>query len=260
LSEVWLGLIAALGNIVGGTAVLLANRSPESGRHQEKNLHLLLHMGAGFLLAVTLLEMVPSALKTVHSTYLGAGMILGGYVFLHLIESFVSPHTHGEQMLHEEPQTHPPPPTLAPRTVYGALVGLTIHAAFDGIAIGSGGQLSPTLGWLLTVAIVLHKIPEGATVTSLGLLAGLGRRRALRIPALLAVATVLGTMVASRLHPHALGLALAAAAGVTLYIAASDLVPHARQTSSGWRQSGMLYVGIALFLVTDLTLHLMGLG
>ena len=259
MGEIWLGLVAALGNIVGGAVVLAANHSAASEKRQEASLHLLLHLGAGFLLAVTLLEMVPSALQIIHPVGVGAGMILAGYLVIHFIESVVSPHSHGEEILHAEPQKDHKP-AISPRTVYGALTGLLIHAVFDGVAIGSGAKLSPSLGWLLTVAIVLHKIPEGATVASLSLLAGLGRRRAFLIPVLLAAATAAGALLASRLEHHALGLALGAAAGVTLYIAASDLVPHARENSRGWRQSAMLYVGIGLFLGTDLLLHLLGLS
>ena len=256
----WLGLIAALGNIAGGAAVLMANRSAQDQRRQERDLHLLLHLGAGFLLAVTLLEMVPSALETIRPVGLAAGVILSGYLLIHLIESFVSPHTHGEEILHEEPHTHPHAPVLTPRTVYGALAGLVLHAAFDGIAIGSGAKLSHSLGWLLTVAILLHKIPEGATVASLSLLAGMGRRRAMLIPVLLAVATCLGTLLASALPHRAVGIAMGAAAGVTLYIAASDLVPHARDSSRGRPQSLMLLVGIGLFVLTNLLLHLTGVA
>jgi ZIP family zinc transporter/zinc and cadmium transporter len=221
---------------------------------------LLLHVGAGFLLAVTLLEMVPSALQAIRPPGLAATVILGGYLLIHLIESLVGAHSHGEEILHEEPHPHPHPPTLTPRTVYCALVGLIIHAAFDGIAIGSGARLSPAMGWLLTCAIVLHKIPEGATVASLSLLAGLGRRRAMLIPVLLAAATASGALIASTLQHDVVGLALGAAAGVTLYIAASNLVPHARDSSKGWRQPLMLFIGIGLFVLTDLLLRLTGVG
>ena len=260
MNGIGLGLIAAMGNIAGGAIVMAASRSSRSKKQQEKDLHLLLHLGAGFMLAVVLLEMVPTALKTVNPAGLAAALILGGYLFIHLCETLIVPHTHGEKLLHGEPHNHPPNEALTPQTVYGALGGLIIHSAFDGIAIGSGAKLSTSLGWLLTVAILLHKIPVGATVSSLGLLAGLSRRRALLVPVALALATWVGTLIASVVPARALGISLCAAAGVTLYIAASDMVPHSRGASRGWQAAVMLLVGVGLFALTDFFLRSLGVA
>ena len=52
-----------------------------------------------------------------------------------------------------------------------------IHTFFDGIAITAGFLVSPFLGWIIFIAIFLHKIPEGFTVTSVMLASGLSNRR-----------------------------------------------------------------------------------
>jgi zinc transporter ZupT len=46
------------------------------------------------------------------------------------------------------------------------MAGLSLHALFDGVAIGSGFLVSGWLGWLIFLAIFLHKAPEGFTMAS----------------------------------------------------------------------------------------------
>jgi len=53
--------------------------------------------------------------------------------------------------------------------------GLLIHTFFDGIAIASGFLVSPALGWIIFIAVFLHKIPEGFTVSSVMLASGRSR-------------------------------------------------------------------------------------
>ena len=126
-----------------------------------------------------------------------------------------------------------------------ALVGLLLHTFFDGVAIASGFAVSPSLGFLVFMAILLHKLPEGLAISSLFLAAGQGRRRALLAAAALGAATIAGVALTSRiaaLRDH--GLALSA--GVTLYVGMSNLVPEFR-ARGGWRLSVAFLAGSAVY-------------
>jgi zinc and cadmium transporter len=59
---------------------------------------------------------------------------------------------------------------------------LAAHSLFDGVAIASGFVLSSWLGWIIFVAILLHKLPEGFTVASVMLASGHSRVAALTRP------------------------------------------------------------------------------
>ena len=59
------------------------------------------------------------------------------------------------------------------------MAGLSVHALFDGVAIGSGFVVSNWLGWLIFLAILLHKAPEGFTMASVMLASGRSRTMAL---------------------------------------------------------------------------------
>ena len=70
------------------------------------------------------------------------------------------------------------------------LGGLSVHALFDGVAIGSGfrGE-SNALGWLIFLAVFLHKAPEGFTMASVMLASGRSRAAAFYSAVALAIAT-----------------------------------------------------------------------
>ena len=227
-------LLAALGNVIGAAAVL-------QGRRRGLDvIATFVAFGAGFMLAVTLLEVVPEALAR---GGVAPAYILAGYLAVHLAQHVFVPHFHfGEE-------TH----SVDPAAAVSALLGLLLHTFFDGVAIASGFLVSPQLGMVLFAAVLLHKLPEGVTMASLMLAAGQSRGRALGAAAALGAATVLGLLLtywAAPLARH--GLAISA--GVTLYVAASNLVPEF-QAKRGWRMPIAFFGGAAGFLATRLLLE-----
>lgn len=239
-SPLLFGLIAALANVAGG--LILVSR-----RHwNDLILRYFVALGAGFMLATTLVHMLPVA---VVGNSRGPLLILAGYFLVHFFEHTVAPHFH----FGEETHSHALEMPSAPWT---ALVGLSVHAFFDGLSIASGLAVSQSLGILVFMAILLHKLPEGFTVASIALASGQGRRGALRASLVLAAATLLGAM--SLVDPGWVGIALPLSTGVTLYVAASDLIPEVNSIR-GIRMALAVFTGVALSLLGAELLHLAGL-
>jgi ZIP family zinc transporter/zinc and cadmium transporter len=122
-----------------------------------------------------------------------------------------------------------------------------LHTFFDGVAIASGFLVSPALGILFFAAIALHKLPEGVTVASLVLASGGTNRGCYYAAGWMGLATVLGVLMTDVVAPLArLGLPLAA--GVTLYVGASNLVPEFQHRRS-WSTALAFFAGAGAFLV-----------
>ena len=134
------------------------------------------------------------------------------------------------------------------------LLGLMIHTFFDGIAITSGFLISSWLGWIIFLAVFLHKIPEGFTVTSVMLASGLSKRKSWLASVLLGVATIAGVLTMA-VGQHAVRYGLPVAAGVTIYVAASDLIPEVNQ-EPGVKMALVVFVGVAALFVLDRLVHL----
>ncbi len=229
-------LAAAGANLAGGLLITAARpRSAEAQR-------MLIAFGAGFMLATAFVGMLPEALEG-HG---GALAVLIGYLLVHLTQHVVTPHFHfGEETHHHE---------MVGRWVgITALVGLLLHTFFDGVAIASAFGVGAWLGMLVFVAILLHKIPEGITVASIMLASGNSRRRAIGGVALLGASTILGVLLTSYIAVLAdYGLALSA--GVTLYVAASNLIPEV-QGGRSWKLALAVFGGAGLYLLASHLVH-----
>ena len=238
MSGLWLsltlGLVAGLADVLGG--VLLVRRSPSA-----RALRYFVALGSGFMLAAAVLEMVPEGLAL--SPKWAPMLILVGYCGVHLLEHTLVPHFHfGEETHHHE--------FVSARTSYSVLMGLAAHTFFDGVAIGSGFVVSHWLGWIMFVAVFLHKIPEGFTVASVMLAGGQGRRAAVNSALFLGATTLLGVLVIN-LEPTWVRVGLPLSAGVTIYVAATDLVPEVNR-EPGIRMALVFFAGVVVFFLLRL--------
>ena len=229
-----LGTVAALADIVGGFVLVRAEGV-------QRYLRYFVALGAGFLMATSVLEMLPESLKI--DPKLAPVLVMAGYCAVHFLEHTINAHFHfGEETHHGE--------FVSIRTSYSVLLGLAIHALFDGVAIGSGFALSSALGWLIFLAILLHKAPEGFTMASIMLASGASRATALFSATILAGATLVGVLVIG-LVPGLVRFGLPVSAGVALYVAATDLVPEVNR-EPGIRMALVFFLGVAGFLALRL--------
>lgn len=225
-----LGLTAALANVLGAFILVHGNWS-------RKYLKYCLALGAGFMLATAFLEIVPESIRIAGGPAMG--LVLVGYFLVHLFEHTFAPHFHFGEETHHDALAHS-------HAGFTALLGLMIHTFFDGVAIAAGFLVSGWLGGVIFAAIILHKLPEGFTVASLMLASGQSRRVALFASVALGIATLAGVLLTNVLHKQ-VGYALPLSAGVTIYVAASDLIPEVnREPSAG--MALVVFLGVAILL------------
>jgi len=229
-----LSSLAALATLLGGWLVVRFLRNGPS-----RTMRLVSGLAAGYLVAVSLGRVLPEAL--IHGGERMALWALGGFFLVHVIEHGISPHFH----YGEEEHSHPG------GTLTGvlALVGLSLHSFMDGMAITAALSVHSSLGVLVFMGVLLHRIPEGGTIASIFLARGFGARGAIRAAATLAVAALLGSAMPNWLHLP-LGPVLGLSAGLGLYVACSDLLPEV-QKEKGWRSTLSLLAGIGLYLGTS---------
>lgn len=222
-------LVAAVANVVGAAAV--ASRSRWSMSALDK----MIALSAGFMVSVALLDLMPEAIAQ-HGAQAGV-IILAGYLAVHLTQHTLTPHFHFGEEVHQ----------VTRAVSVSALVGLLLHTFIDGVAIASGFEVRASLGMLVFLAILLHKLPEGFAISSIFLAAGASRGRALAAGAALGVATILGGLATEFFAPlRSYGLPLAA--GVAFYVGASNLVPEF-QGKKGWGLPVSFFAGCGLYLL-----------
>ena len=233
--------LAALGDVLGGLLVLTPLGRGDETQARRRMLGALVAFGGGFMLAVAVLEMLPPAF----SLNGGLAAVLIGYLAVHLTQHMLVPHFHFGEETHTD--------EMVSRGVgLWALVGLLPHSFFDGVAITSGFMANRHLGVLIFGAVLLHKVPTGVSLASIMLASGNTARNALFAVVAIAGATVLGALVTPAFNILAqYGLALSA--GVTIYVAASNLIPES-QREHGLLVPGSVFLGVLGFYLARLLL------
>jgi len=249
------GVLVAAANVIGG--LLIAR--PGTTRRDAHSLRYLVALGAGFMLAAIFLEILPEVAdlwikrgaqaEVSHAVTSAMTLLLAGYLLIHLFEHTIAPHFHFGAETHTEAM-------LRPSAAYTAIGGLSIHTFFDGVSVAAAFTVSFKVGLLVFVAVLLHKVPEGFTAASIILASGRTARQALMATVIIGAATLGGVLCVALLQARmseAVVYALPFSAGVTLYVAASDLIPEVNHLEhKNPFVSLIVFAGVALFYLLHL--------
>ena len=251
------GFIAASANVLGGLILFPV------GVHKtyKKTLKYILALGAGFMLAVSFVDVLPEVIEiwlkkgnstNAESLLVPMILLLGGYLLTQFFEHTIAPHFHLGEEVHSE---H----LISTSTAYTAIGGLLIHTFFDGVSFAAAAQVDYKVGILVFIAVFLHKFPEGFTIASMILAAGKGRREVITATSLVGLTTLIGVLLFYFIGTQigfSVAYALPIACGVTIYVAASDLIPEVNH-HGGKRPlvSMAVFAGVALFFVFHYALH-----
>lgn len=254
------GVLAAAANVLGGLTLF-----PSSLRSRYQSvLKYLLALGAGFMLAVAIFEIIPKSIAAWHtgsapiaeSLAMPLGLLLAGYMVTQLFEHTVAPHLHLGGEMHCDEHDHE---LISRRTAYAAIAGLLLHTFFDGVSIAAVSHTDTKGGALVFLAVFLHKVPEGFTIGSMLMAAGRPFREVIYATAVTGAASLVGVFVFYFLGANAesaVAYALPIAAGVTLYVAASDLIPEVNHHAGKHPAVSLaVFAGVALFFGIQMLLH-----
>lgn len=228
-AELLYAIAAAAANLLGALAVT------SRVRWTLRALDVILCFAAGFLISVSLIDLLPGAIERSGSN--GAVAALVAYILVHITQHTIGGHFHFGEETHQ----------VSSIVSLTALIGLLMHTFVDGVAVASGFGVSQGLGALVFVGVLLHKFPEGLAISSLFLAAGASRSRAIGAAVALGVTTIVGVLLTDQiafLREYGLGIS----AGVTLYVAASNLVPEFQQ-SKGMRTPAAFVGGCAVYFI-----------
>jgi zinc and cadmium transporter len=224
----------------------------------------LVSLSAGLLLGTAVLHLIPEAVESKVNIHSLSWALLIGLVGFFLLEKFAivrhNHHHEGDGHEHHHGHDHE---EAGPGGLL-ILVGDSIHNFADGILIAAAFLADVRLGWLTTLAIAAHEIPQEIGDFIVLLNAGFSRRKALVFNGLASLASVLGGIIgyfalqaSSNLLPYVLMLAVAS----FVYIALADLVPGMHKQSAkgghGWGDSNTLQqlalMGLGVLIVALLT-------
>lgn len=195
---------------------------------------------AGVMITVALLGLLPESVHMIGSLAFTISLVafLGAYLFETLMCD-LHHHDHGDESHH-----HGSVPLI--------IVGDTIHNFIDGVAIAAAYLVNPGLGLVTAVSTFLHEIPHEIGDFGILLKAGFSKKKVFWVNLISAFSTIIGALVvyffaADNQLP---GILMAVAAGMFMYLGASDFLPKASQGIDKTKAVGVLMAGVALMYLT----------
>ena len=181
---------------------------------------------AGVLLAATFFHILPEVNVKSDAIFLAAG-----FLTFYVLEKLMMIHACGEW----ECDTHHIGPI--------AVLGMALDNVTDGAGIVVGCLTNPVLGLAITLAVVLHEIPQGMTSALIMREAGWSRGRTLLVLSLAGLLYPAGALVAGMIPHSFYQKMLAFIAGDFIYIAAGDFLPEAHRKFN-WKVILFVVVGM----------------
>ena len=222
---------------VDGCAALVSGLVRE--RWLTKGRPVLLGFASGVLLGTAFLDLLPEALRQA-SPRLAIGCALGCLVVMAVFQRAL-----GDGRKHASGG--------AGRLAVRLLGADAFHNAADGAAIAAGFLISPRLGVMTAVAVIVHEVPEEVADYVLLRHGGLSRGRAIVALTAVQFTAAVGaavTLVSTTSWQRMSGVVLGIATGTFVYIAIFDLLPDVlrdRDIGPSWAQGALgLGAGIAL--------------
>ncbi|MBX9809886.1 ZIP family metal transporter [Candidatus Gracilibacteria bacterium] len=214
-------------------------------------LNLLIALGAGSMLAVSLVHIFPESLE---QTELAVYAFILGFLFIYLIEEILTPHAHDHghgDHTHEDPHEH------YDHVAIVSFIAIFIHTLLDGLAIRAGFGISETLGYTTLVGVAIHQIPVSLSLAAIFRESKFKRNMQIIFVALFALAApigfILSDVILSHLSPIFTGLITAFAGGSLLYVATADLLPVIHS------QTNKKYLTVSVFILGTIAISSMRL-
>lgn len=220
-----------------------------SARILQKILLGLVSLAAGTMLGAVFFDLLPESLELLGAANINSvlAFTLAGIISFFVIEKFIYWHHHHYHHYSEHPEAKD---KKIRSFAYLNLIGDGVHNFFDGVIIAVSFVVSPQLGFVTTLAVALHEIPQEIGDFGLLIYGGFTKSRALFFNFLSALAAIAGAVMAFYFAAaEAIGFVLPFVAGGFLYIALTDLLPelsHDAKAASSIVQLAMISVGIAI--------------
>jgi zinc and cadmium transporter len=225
-------------------------------RYSHRIMDAAIALAAGVLLGNVFLHMLPEIMEMIQDSPYNPNEIsfwvLAAIIFLFLAEQFL--HWHHCHSHHcEDGHNHK---DLAGVNI---LIGDGLHNLVDGMVIAASFAVDNSVGWMATLAIALHEIPQEIGDYSLLLHSGFSKAKALFwnfISGLVALVGAIVTFFYSQIAEHEIVL-IALATGSFLYIAMSDIMPHLQEQKrvNQFTQISWFIIGIVIIFLINKFFH-----
>ena len=196
--------------------------------NSNKFLSFILSFASGLMMAIICFDLIPESLE-ISNIYVTIFGIVLGIILMILCDILV-------QKKFNKKEIKGGTKSELLKTGIIVSIGLAIHNFPEGLAIGSGFDVSTKLGLGLAIAICLHDVPEGISMAVPLKNGGMSKLKVIYYVILSGVATGVGAFfgaIIGNISTLVISICLSFAAGAMLYIVSGELIPEANNLYRG---------------------------
>ena len=232
---------------------IIAAYFPMTVKTTDHQVHMMIAFSAGVFLGILFLILLPEAIHESEGVYdveIVLYVVLAGFLIMFAVDFLFKHLKKADCDCHECLDHH-----SHNITSLSAWVGLSIHASFDGLSLATAFIVGEEIGYMVLVALCLHKTVEVFSLSSMFLLTKKKRQAIfyLGIFCLLTpVAALISYFVFEGLESSITGLAFAFSAGVFIFVTMLHMIPeafHRKQTNLGSLALLLLGFGMIVLVV-----------
>lgn len=198
--------LAAISDILGGILFLHPRIAGMDNRY-------ILGLASGVVISTAFFELIPEANVRENSIFLALG-----FFSFYLLEKLVMLHSCGEK----ECNTH--------NLGWIAAIGMASDNIIDGVGIAIGYLIDPIVGFVMTIAVIVHEVPQGIITAVLMKEAGFKLRDVFFALVIAGGMYPLGAYLSQYIPQGLYETTIAFVAGTFLYIGTGDLLTEAHKT------------------------------
>lgn len=231
MSFFWIVLLSSLISLIGtmmGASIGTFIKNPS-----KKFIASTMAFAGGLMLSVVVFDLIPEAIEQGGFLYTLVFYILG-MLIIYLIEKFAHSKDSYSKM------------------AFITALGLMLHNFPEGIIMGCSFLSGKSLGVKTSIIIALHDVPEGLAVTVPLMASNKSLFKILLYVFITAVPTALGALIGvliGNVSQIFLGICLALASGIMIYVVFGELIPESNNLSSGITNTISVLLGITIGLL-----------
>ena len=230
---------------------------PRVRKLKDSQAHLLVALSSGIFIGLLFLLLLPEALHEIehsgHDMHTAMYCLLGGFVLIMLIEVIIKRLSPTDCYCHSCNDAH-----SHKITTFSSFIGLSVHAACDGMALAATFLAGAEIGLVATVGMCIHKFVVLFSLSSTMLLTDYCNKHSMMYLGLFSLITPISGLIFFLLFNgidiHGMtGLPLMFAAGTFMYVALCDLLPEAfHREKQNHKSFALIVLGILLMLVISI--------
>ena len=235
-------------------------------KENQETLRRITGIAAGILLASALLVVIPEGFELATGEHeesgeeeegvgnlLIGGAVLAGFLMMLILEGSGIGHAVHEEH-HDHHDEHGHEHVHHRNSPWIIVLGLSLHSAADGLAIGSAAAGSTeAVTALVALAVLIHKVPAAFSLGVFSMHERENRNDSVRDIVMFSLATPVMILVSfytlQGMDEHLIALAMLFAAGTFLYVATVDTLPDIHNPETGREALRNVLIGVIVLVL-----------